>query len=355
MPPSPRFEGAPTHASRRAAVVLLNLGTPQAPTASAVRRYLAQFLWDPRVIELPRWMWWPILQVILLIRPRRSAHAYAQIWTDAGSPLLVYTRALAQGLGARLREGGASVEVREAMTYGEPSVSQVMAELSRSGTRRVLVVPLYPQYSGSSTGAAIDALADALKRLRWPPETRWVGDYHDDPAHIEALARSVEAHWRVHGQAQRLLLSFHGIPQRYVDAGDPYFAQCRVTAQRLRERLGLAEEQMVMAFQSRVGREAWIMPYTEEVLRDLPAQGVRAVQVLCPGFAVDCLETLEEIAIRNRDDYLAAGGERFEYIPALNASDDHVAMLARLVAQHTLGWAEFTIDSGGSANASLTP
>jgi len=333
-------------------VVLVNLGTPQAPTAAAVRRYLAQFLWDRRVIELPRWKWWPILQAILLIRPPRSAHAYAQIWTEAGSPLLVHTRALAQRLGASLREGGAAAEVREAMTYGEPALPKVMAELAQSGIRRVLVVPLFPQYSGSSTGAVIDALAEALKALRWPPETRWVGDYHDDPAHIEALANSVQAHWRVHGQAQHLLLSFHGIPQRYVEAGDPYFAQCRVTAQRLRERLGLAPERMVVAFQSRVGREEWIKPYTEEVLRDLPAQGGRTVQVLCPGFAVDCLETLEEIAMRNRETFLSAGGERFEYIPALNASDDHVAMLARLVAQHTLGWAEFTIDRGGSAIAS---
>jgi ferrochelatase len=347
MPPN-----SPAEAPVSAAVVLVNLGTPQAPTPAAVRRYLAQFLWDPRVIELPRWKWWPILQAVLLIRPRRSAHAYAQIWTEAGSPLLVHTLALAQRLGAHLRERGASVVVRAAMTYGEPALRHVITELVRSGARRVLVVPLYPQYSASSTGAVVDALADTQKSLRWPPETRSVGDYHDHPAHIEALARSVEAHWRMHGQAQRLLLSFHGIPQRYVDAGDPYLTQCQITAQRLRERLGLAPERMVVAFQSRVGREVWIKPYTEEVMRELPAQGVRTLQVLCPGFAVDCLETLEEIAMRNRADFLAAGGESFQYIPALNASDDHVAMLASLVAQHTPGWAEFTIDTGGSATAS---
>ena len=349
---SPRYvaaEASPTGAAPGAAVVLVNLGTPDAPTPAAVRRYLAEFLWDPRVIEQPRWLWWLILRVILLIRPRRSARAYAEIWTEAGSPLMVLTRALADAL--RARWGAGAPEVHVAMRYGRPAVAEVMAELTRRGVRRLVVVPLYPQYSATSTGAVLDAVADGIKRLRWPPQLRLVDDYHADPAYIEALAASVEAHWHVHGRADRLLLSFHGIPQRYVAAGDPYAAQCLATAQRLRERLGLGEDAVLTTFQSRVGREPWLQPYTDRTLAALPDQGVRSVQVICPGFAVDCLETLEEIAMGGRETFLHAGGERYEYIAALNAEPAQVELITRLVAQTAQGWAEFALDGAASAHA----
>lgn len=327
----------------RTAVLLVNLGTPDAPTASAVRRYLAQFLSDRRVIDTPRWLWWPILHgVILRLRPRRSARAYASIWTAQGSPLLVLSQALAAALDRRVRaatEDHAGVAL--AMCYGRPAIAATVDRLSGEGVRRLLVLPLYPQYSATSTGAVFDAVTSALQRLRWPPELRFVNDYHDEPGYISVLAENVQKYWREHGRAQRLLLSFHGIPQRYVRLGDPYRDQCMVTAQRLRERLGIGEDACSVAFQSRVGREPWLMPYTDETLEQLPGQGVRHVQVLCPGFAVDCLETLEEIAETNRHLFLAAGGERMEYIPAPNAEAAHVEMLFRLLSRHTGGWTQF--------------
>ncbi|MDC8014218.1 ferrochelatase [Tahibacter soli] len=348
---APKFLGSSAASARpaRAAVLLVNLGTPDAPTPSAVRRYLDEFLSDPRVIEKPRWLWQLILKLVILnIRPRRSAHAYARIWTAQGSPLLVQSQALTDALDRQLKSACAGpVSVHLAMTYGAPALRDVVAALNADGVRRLVVLPLYPQYSATSTGAAIDALADALKTLRWPPELRTIGDYHDDPAHIDALAQSVLAHWERHGRADRLLLSFHGIPQSYVEAGDPYLAQCRATADLLAKRLELPREQCLLAFQSRVGREEWLKPYTDATLRDLAASGVGSVQVLCPGFAVDCLETLEEIAMENRALFLEAGGKRYEYIPALNDEAAQVAALAALVRRHTQGWAEFAPGEGG--------
>jgi protoporphyrin/coproporphyrin ferrochelatase len=326
-----------------AGVLLVNLGTPDEPTPRAVRRYLAEFLADPRIVETPRWLWRLILHgVILRIRPARSARLYAKIWTPQGSPLATGTAALsaalASAIGAR-RPG--PIIVRSAMRYGRPSVPAVMREMAQAGVRRLLVLPLFPQYSATTAASVLDAVGAELARWRWVPELRFVADYHLDPRYIEALARSVEAHWQAHGRAQRLLLSFHGIPQRYFRAGDPYFCQCQATARALRERLDLSESQVVVSFQSRVGVEPWLAPYTDQTLMELPRHGVTEVQVLCPGFAVDCLETLEEIAITNRERFLAAGGERFEYIPALNAGDDHVAALAELILRHGQGWPEF--------------
>jgi ferrochelatase len=335
----------------RAAVLLVNLGTPDAPTPAAVRRYLAEFLSDPRVIDTPRWLWLPILHgVILRVRPRRSAHAYASIWTERGSPLRVYSESLADRLDARLRAatGGAAGAVL-AMRYGQPSIAAVIAQLVGAGVRKVLVLPLYPQYSGTSTGTAVDAVAAARRELAATPEVRFVDDYHDEPAYIAALAASIEQHWQRHGRAPRLLLSFHGLPERYVRNGDPYRDQCLVTAQRLRERLALSEREVIVAFQSRVGREPWLQPYTDQVLRNLPGEGVRHVQVLCPGFAVDCLETLEEIALRNRDLFVACGGERLDYIPALNDSAAHVDLLAGLVARRAGDWLAGAAGAAGVA------
>ena len=319
-------------------VLLVNLGTPEAPTSRALRPYLAQFLSDRRVIDYPRWRWWPILQVILAIRPRRSAHAYARIWTAQGSPLRVFSEALADALRDEL-DGQARVAL--AMRYGTPSVAATVAALQAAGVRRLLVLPLYPQYSATSTGSVVDAVADALKALRWPPELRLVNDYHDDPAHIEALATRIERWWGEHGRGEKLLLSFHGIPERYVRLGDPYLAQCQATAARLRARLGLDPAQVLLSFQSRVGREPWLQPYTDATVRRLAGEGVRRLDVACPGFAVDCLETLEEIAMQNRDFFLEAGGQELRYIPALNDSPEQVASLAALARRHMQGWPGF--------------
>lgn len=329
--------------SVQAAVLLVNLGTPDAPTAKAVRPYLAEFLGDARVIDYPRWLWWLVLHgVILRVRPPRSAHAYQRIWTAQGSPLRVGSEALAKRLqdALSLRCAG-KVRVALAMRYGQPSVSSQIERLQREGVRQLLVLPLYPQYSATSTGSVIDAVADAMKSLRWPPELRLINDYHDDRAHIEALAQSIEQWWAAHGRGERLLLSFHGIPERYVRAGDPYADQCRATALALRGRLGLDETQLLVSFQSRVGREQWLQPYTDATVRELGRQGVGRLDVACPGFAVDCLETLEEIAMQNRDFFREAGGGELRYIPALNDSDAQVDSLARLVQRHASGWPAF--------------
>jgi ferrochelatase len=337
--PSPHRHGDPS----AAAIVLVNLGTPERPDARSVRRYLSEFLGDPRVVELPRWLWRLILHgVVLRVRPARSAELYAKIWGADGSPLASGTAALADALGAAIgaRRPG-PVLVRHAMRYGGPSLRSVLRELATRNVHRVLVLPLYPQYSATTTASVFDAVARELSGWRRVPELRFVADYHAEPRYIEALARSVEAHWRQHARAPKLVLSFHGIPERYFHAGDPYFCQCQATARRLRERLGLAEDALIVAFQSQVGRARWLQPYTERVLAELPASGVRQVQVLCPGFAVDCLETLEEIAIRNHARFLQAGGERFDYIPALNAGSDHVNALAELALRHAQGWPEF--------------
>ncbi len=348
MPSSNHYTGVASHSgetpvhSVQAAVLLVNLGTPTAPTARAVRPYLAEFLGDVRVIDYPRWLWWLILHgIVLRIRPARSAHAYAKIWTAQGSPLRVGSEALAAGLQTELdRQQPGTLRVALAMRYGEPAVAQTIARLQREGVRRLLVLPLYPQYSAASTGSVIDAVSDAFKRLRWPPELRIINDYHDDPAHIEALAQSIEGWWQSNGRGDKLLLSFHGIPERYVRLGDPYAAQCLVTAQRLRERLQLQADELVVSFQSRVGRERWLHPYTDGTVRELAVAGVKKLDVACPGFAVDCLETLEEIAMQNRDFFVAAGGEALRYIPALNDSVEQVESLAGLVLRHVRGWPE---------------
>ena len=326
----------------KAGVLLVNLGTPEAPTPRALRTYLAEFLGDPRVIEYPRWLWWLILHgVILRIRPRRSAHAYQRVWTAQGSPLRVGSEALAAALQDELaRRMPGPVQVALAMRYGQPSVKAQIERLQREGVRRLLVLPLYPQYSATSTGSVLDAVADCFKTLRWPPELRIVNDYHDDPGHIDALARSIEDWWRTNGRGDRLLLSFHGIPERYVKAGDPYLLQCGATARLLRERLGLSPSELLVSFQSRVGREPWLQPYTDATVRELAAQGVKRLDVACPGFAVDCLETLEEIAMQNREFFIEAGGKELRYIPALNDSRGQVDSLAALALRHMQGWPE---------------
>ena len=336
-----------------AGVLLVNLGTPEAATPAAVRRYLRQFLSDPRIVEAPRWLWWPVLHgYVLRVRPARSAELYAKIWTPEGSPLAIGTTALATSLQSALKQvRPGPIVVRRAMRYGEPSIPEVLHDMVRAGVRRLIVLPLFPQYSGTTSASVLDAVAAEIAHWRWVPELRFIADYHAEPLYIEALAQSVRAHWQQYGRAQRLLLSFHGIPQRYFEAGDPYFCQCQATARALRERLDLRESEMTVCFQSKVGREPWLQPYTEDIVANLPNRGVTHVQVLCPGFAVDCLETLEEIALRNRERFIESGGEHFEYIPALNASENHVAALGDLILRHGQGWPEF--DPGWDSARSL--
>ena len=324
----------------RIGVLITNLGTPDAPDTRSLRRYLAEFLSDPRVVEVPRLIWWLVLHgIILRIRPRRSARAYASVWTDAGSPLLVHTRAQCEALGARLKaHWGDDLVVSFAMRYGAPSISDTLHSMEQAGVERLMVMPLYPQYSAATGGSTFDALAHDLMRRRRVPGLRFVDSYHDDPRYIDAMAKQIEAAWAEHGRPQKLLLSYHGVPLRYLHAGDPYHCQCLKTSRLLAERLGLGEEQCLTTFQSRFGREAWLQPYTDEVLKALPAEGVKDVQVFCPGFSADCLETLEEIGEENRHYFLDAGGGEYSYIPALNSEPEHIAALAQLVDQHLSGW-----------------
>lgn len=322
------------------AVLLVNLGTPEKPTADAVTEYLAEFLSDPRVVELPRWLWWPVLHgYILRTRPRRSAEAYAKVWRNDGSPLLVFSERLAGAVASELsRRTGGKVATALAMTYGTPSVRGVVTDLMRSGVRRLLVLPLFPQYSATSTGAALDAATRVMQSLRWPPAIRTVTDYHADAGYLAALVGSVQAHWSQHGRGDKLLLSFHGIPEKYANAGDPYPDQCRETARRLGDALGLAEDDLLVTFQSRLGRQPWLRPYTDEVVEQLARRDVETLDVLCPGFAVDCLETLEEVALRYRATFLTQGGKQFRYIPALNASKAHATALADVAMSQLAGW-----------------
>ena len=329
-----------THGSaERCAVLLVNLGTPDAPTATALRRYLAQFLWDRRVVEIPRPLWWLILHgVILRTRPAKSAAKYAAIWTDAGSPLLVWTRRQADALQARLAAQGHTVTVRPAMRYGQPAIDQTLDALRAEGVTRVLVLPLYPQYAAATTASTVDAVADWARRARRLPELRFVNHYHDDPAYIAALAASVRAHWAAQGRGQKLVMSFHGVPARSLALGDPYHCECHKTGRLLAQALGLAAADYVVTFQSRLGRARWLEPYTEPTVRQLAAEGVQHIDAICPGFAADNLETLEEIAMEARDAFIAAGGRQFNFIPCLNDNPDWIAALGDLAERHLQGW-----------------
>ena len=310
-------------------VLVVNLGTPDAPTPEAVRRFLAEFLSDPRVVDLPRLPWQFVLRAFVLpFRPKRSAHAYQQVWTPAGSPLLTGTEALTRALESRLRELLPDPPaVAMGMTYGNPSIARALERLLAAGVQRLVVLPLFPQYSATTTAAALDRIDAALTGLAPPPDRLVIEDYHDEPAHVAALAASIAAR----APFDHLLFSFHGIPARNAAAGDPYGGQCHATARLVAARLGLTQERWSVAFQSRVGRARWLEPYTEDRLRELAAAGMARLAVACPGFAVDCLETLEEIAIRGSATFLAAGGTDFEYIPALNDDAAQVNCLAQLV------------------------
>lgn len=341
----------------RVGVLLVNLGTPPAPTAAALRPYLRQFLSDPRVIEIPRAVWWPILHLIILnTRPRKSAQKYASIWTPEGSPLLVYTKRQATLLKGYLGERTRTpLLVDYAMRYGEPSVEQGILRLKAAGCDRLLVLPLYPQYAASSTGSVFDAVAATVKRLRNPPELRLIKHFHDHPGYIATLAESVRAHWATHGRPDRLIMSFHGVPRFTLEKGDPYHCECQKTARLLAENLGLAPDAWQVTFQSRFGRAEWLTPYTQPTLEALARQGVGRVDVICPGFVADCLETLEEIAVEAKTAFLAAGGREFHYIPCPNDRPDFIRALADLTLGHLAGWLDEAPDQAArQAEASRT-
>jgi len=326
--------------AERIGILLVNSGTPAAPTAAGVRAFLRRFLADPRVVELPRAVWLPLLYgVILPLRPRRIAAKYRKIWSSAGSPLRELTEKLRAELTQVLAQRVlAPLTVETGMLYSTPELRRALERLRDGGAGRILVLPLFPQYCGATTGAAFDAVSRELRGWRHLPQLHFVADYHDHPGYIEALRQSVAEHWQSRGRAGHLLMSFHGIPERSVRGGDPYFAQCHATARLLADELLLREGEWSVSFQSRFGPAEWLKPYTQGVLAGMPARGVRSVNVLCPGFAADCLETLEEIDIENRAAFLAAGGERYEYIPALNARAAHAQALSDLIAQHCQGW-----------------
>lgn len=331
--PAPRPEGP-------VGVLFINLGTPDTPEASSIRRYLGQFLSDQRVVELPALLWQPILRgIILSLRPRKLAPRYAEIWLPGGSPLLVWSQAQAQAVEAVLQgQGGVSIRATLGMRYGNPSVQHAVQALRAQGCERILVVPMYPQYAASTTATAVDEVAAVAARLRNQPELRFIKRFHREPEYIDALAAQLTRHWAKQGRAERVLLSFHGLPCDVVKAGDPYHRDCMETAMLLRQKLGLHKDVLMVAFQSRFGRQKWLEPYTEPTLAALAQQGVKSVDVMCPGFLADCLETLEEIQMQCRDTFLKAGGESFRYVPCLNDDAGWAQGFAAIVGRHLQGW-----------------
>lgn len=344
-----RFAPEPPHKHgtiARTGIVLVNLGTPAEPTAAAVRAYLREFLGDPRVVEIPRALWWPILHgVVLRTRPKASARKYAAIWTPEGSPLRVHTERQ-----AKLLMGYLGLQVKSpftvdyAMRYGEPSIESVLDKLKGGGCDRILVLPLYPQYAASTTATVLDRVAAFLGRTRNVPELRSVKHFHDHPAYIAALGTSVREYWREHGRPDKLVMSFHGLPRFTLDRGDPYHCECQKTARLLAEDLELEASRWMLTFQSRFGRAEWLKPYTQSTLEELGRRGTRRVDVICPGFVADCLETLEEIDIECRAAFLAKGGKAFHYIPCLNERDDWIKALVTIALGHLGGWVGTTWD-----------
>ena len=321
-------------------ILITNLGTPDAPTPAALKKYLAEFLSDPRVIEIPKLLWWFILHgFILRNRPRRSAAAYKKMWTDNGSPLLnisiKQTNSIQNELDKRLP---GPVKVVLAMRYGNPSIKSGLEELRDANANRILIFPLYPQYSASTTASTFDAIADVFKTWRRIPELRMINHYHDNPDYINALANSIKKHWETNLKPEKLLFSFHGLPKHYFLAGDPYYCECQKTARLTADTLELNNDEWQVTFQSRFGPREWLQPYTDKTLKELGANGTKHVQIICPGFSADCMETLEEIDMQNRTFFTEAGGKEFSYIPALNDSDENIDVLSTIIQAHSQGW-----------------
>ncbi len=352
----PRFRPEPayTHGQvARCAILYCNLGTPEAATAPAVRRYLAEFLSDARVVEIPRVLWMLILHgIILRTRPAKSAAKYASIWTEAGSPLRIWTEKQALLLQGWLAQRGHPVLVRPAMRYGQGAIADQLEALKAEGVTRVLVLPAYPQYSATTTASVFDAVYAWAARTRRIPELRFVNNYHDDPTYIEALTKHIRREWQTHGRGDKLVMSFHGIPQRSLLLGDPYHCECHKTARLLAQRLGLGKDDYLVTFQSRLGRAKWLEPYTEPTLIKMAKAGTARVDVVCPGFTSDCLETLEEIAIEARAAFLGAGGKEFHYISCLNDQPEWIDALCTVALQHMQGWPTAAADDSQDREAS---
>lgn len=322
------------NSSAKTGVLLVNLGTPDTPNCPGLRRYLSEFLMDPRVIEIPKLFRWLLVKgIIINFRSHKSARTYREIWTDQGSPLLINSQNLSDKVANRL---GDDFCVRLGMRYGNPSIDQQLKDLQQQGVRKLIILPLYPQYSGSTAGSVFDAVSKSLSKFRWTPSLSFIDNYHLNSEYLDAVANSIQQHWQQHGQAKQLLMSFHGVPKKFIDKGDPYQAQCIASAEEIAKRLGLQSDQWQLVFQSRFGAEEWIKPYCDKTLEALPKQGVDNVDMVCPGFSADCLETLEEIAGENREYFEEAGGKQYSYIPCLNDSDDHVNMVATLIKQQII-------------------
>lgn len=330
----------PTQEPERTGILVMNLGTPEAPTAKALRPYLRQFLSDRRVIELPRPLWWFILNgVILVLRPRQSAHKYATIWDKEGSPLMVNSQKQARLLEGYLHETVSSpYAVELGMRYGSPSIASALGKLKAKNCNRILLFPLYPQYAASSSASALDEAMRTLIRTRNMPEIRTIRDYHDHPAYIHAVAESIRLYWQQHGKPEKLVMSFHGVPRRTYDLGDPYYDQCQTSGKLIAQALGLEEDQYMIAFQSRFGTAEWLQPYFAPSIQALGKQKLRRVDVVCPGFSSDCLETLEEIAMEGKSLFLEGGGGEYHYIPALNDNDTWIKAMREIALDNLQGW-----------------
>lgn len=337
MLPEPSFRHG---SASKIGILMINLGTPEAPTAKALRVYLKQFLSEPRIVELPRWLWWFILNgVILTVRPAKSARKYEQIWTDEGSPLKVHTERQTALVAAVLKEQvDPSLMVEYAMIIGNPSIAEKLQQMKAQGCNRILVLPLFPQYAASSTGCALDSVFSELRKMRTIPDIRTARHYHDDPGYIAALAQNVRDYWQEHGQPDKLIISFHGVPHKTLDMGDPYHCECQKTGRLLAEALELADDRYQVCFQSRFGFAQWLSPYTSEVLEELGKQKTGRVDVVCPGFVSDCLETLEEIAMEGKATFTGAGGGEFHYIPSLNEHPLWIGAINNIIRTHLAGW-----------------
>lgn len=344
------FIGSPDYSHKTIqplGILLVNLGTPDAPTKEALRPYLKQFLSDPRVIEYNRVVWWLILRLFIMpFRPKRSAELYKKIWMKEGSPLLVYSQRQLEKLKTKLSQSlNVPFEIELGMRIGNPSLEGALENLRKKNVKQLLVVPMFPQYSSTTTGTAFDAVSDVLKKWRWIPEFRMATSYHDEPKYIEALAASVREAWSTRGKPEKLVISFHGMPKRYFLDGDPYFCLCQKTGRLLCEALGLKDGEAIITFQSLFGREEWLRPYTDETLKSLARSGVKKVDVICPAFTADCLETLEEIEEGSKEAFLHEGGKEFHYIPALNDRDDFLSALETLIHRQIRGWVEESAQS----------
>ena len=320
-------------------ILLTNLGTPDAPTSKAVKPYLKEFLSDPRVIELPKFFWQIILRgIILQIRPRRSAKTYKSVWTKEGSPLLQISEKQINFLKKKLNTTYPNTIFVLAMRYGNPSIENVLKELRRKQVRRLLVFPLYPQYCAATTASTFDAVTNVLQKTRWIPELRFINQYFEEEAYIKALAHSIQQFWNKNGKPQKIVFSYHGIPKKYHTQGDPYHCFCLKTTRLVKEYMQLSDEEVLTTFQSRFGRQEWLQPYTSQTLKELPSQGIKKINIISPGFSADCLETLEELEVENREYFEKAGGEDYHYIPCLNDNSMHIDMMEHLINKHTQGW-----------------